>query len=459
MEGVHDAILAACWIIGGLIALSGLDDLCLDLIAHGHRLARRLTVYRRHARATCDSLPVEAERPAAILVPAWREEEVIGAMLRALRKHQRYRKYRVFLGTYANDAATAGVARACDPDGAWLSILRFGVDGPTTKADCLNRLWHAVGDWERDHATRFAFIVLHDAEDIVHPDELRIFNRLTARADMVQLPVQPLVPRRRAFIAGHYLDEFAESHHKDLVVREWLGRGVPSAGVGCAFRADALRALAREAHGGPFSIESLTEDYALSLTLQRQGKRTIFVRLADATGVAVATREYFPDSFAPAVRQKARWLIGIGLQAWAETGWPGSPGARYMLLRDRKAIASALLSAAAYLLALAIGLYAIAAVLMPSAPPLLEPGGPLGRILGVNLFLLANRAGHRLVYVWRLAGPIQGLLSLPRIPLANAINCAAALRALRLYARHRLRGAPLHWDKTPHRLPIRAAAE
>ncbi|RMD87219.1 MAG: hypothetical protein D6807_08285 [Alphaproteobacteria bacterium] len=459
MEGVHDAILAACWIIGGLIALSGLDDLCLDLVAHGYRLARRLTVYRRHARATCGSLPVVPDRAAAILVPAWREEAVIGGTLRALRKNLRYRNYRVFLGTYANDEATARVARACDPASSWLTILRLAVDGPTTKADCLNRLWRAVGDWEDVHAIRFAFIVLHDAEDIVHPDELRIFNHLTARADMVQLPVQPLVPRRRAFIAGHYLDEFAESHQKDLVVREWLGRGVPSAGVGCAFRADALRALASQERGGPFSVASLTEDYALALTLQRQGRRTIFVRLADASGVAAATREYFPDSFAPAVRQKARWLIGIGLQAWNEAGWPGSAGARYMLLRDRKAIASALLSAAAYLLALAIGLYEVAAVLTQSAPPLLEPGGSLGRLLGLNLFLLVNRAGHRLVYVWRLAGPVQGLLALPRIPVANAINCAAALRALRLYTRHRLRGAPLRWDKTPHRLPARAVAE
>jgi len=459
VEGIHATLTAACWLVGGLLALSGLDDLLLDGLAHLHRFARRLTVYRRHPRASCTSLPRLPEQSIAILVPAWREAAVIGTMLRTLRARLRYRNYHVFVGTYANDPATAVAARAADPSGRWLSVIGFDTAGPTTKADCLNRLWRAVAARERRRNGRIDLVVLHDAEDIVHADELRVFNYLGRRADMVQLPVVPLIPRRRAMIAGHYLDEFAESHQKDLVVREWLAGGVPSAGVGCAFRRDALGDMAALHGGRPFSESSLTEDYALALALLRRNRRTIFVRLHDADGVAVATREYFPDDFRAAVRQKARWLTGIVLQSWARDGWTGSLGNRYMLLRDRKAILAALLSAAAYVLALCVTLYAGLALIRPGVPPLVRGGEPLAWLLTANFLLLVNRAGHRMGYVWRLAGPRQALLSLPRIAIANAINCGAALRALRLYIRHRRRGMPLRWDKTAHHLPARIPAE
>ncbi len=459
MEGFHAALTAACWLVGGLIALSGFDDLLFDGLAHLHRLVRRLTVYRRHPRASCTGLPPAREQSIAILVPAWHEAAVIGTMLRTLRMRLRYRNYHVFVGTYANDPATARAARTADPGGRWSRVVTFDVAGPTTKADCLNRLWRALGTWESERNMRCDLVVLHDAEDIVHADELRVFNYLGRRADMVQLPVVPLTPRRWAMIAGHYLDEFAESHQKDLVVREWLAGGVPSAGVGCAFRREALAEMAARNGGRPFSDSSLTEDYALALALLRRHRRTIFVRLRDADGAAVATREYFPDDFRAAIRQKARWLTGIVLQSWARDGWAGSLGGRYMLLRDRKAILAALLSAAAYLLAFCVALYAGLALVRPGVPPLMQAGDPLGWLLTVNFLLLVNRAVHRMGYVWRLAGPLQAFLSLPRIAVANAVNCGAALRALRLYLGHRLRGIPLRWDKTAHRIPARIPAE
>jgi hypothetical protein len=36
-------------------------------------------------------------------------------------------------------------------------------------------------------------VVLHDAEDVVHPLELTLFDQLIDRAGLVQLPVMPLV--------------------------------------------------------------------------------------------------------------------------------------------------------------------------------------------------------------------------------------------------------------------------
>ncbi|MBK5920854.1 hypothetical protein CCR80_07385, partial [Rhodothalassium salexigens] len=107
------AILAGLfWTVAGLIALNGLDDLLTDLGHHGRTLWRRLWVYGRHRRACVARLPTLAERPIAILVPAWSEAEVIGPMLASLRRSVRYRRYRVYLGVYPNDPLTPGAAEA-----------------------------------------------------------------------------------------------------------------------------------------------------------------------------------------------------------------------------------------------------------------------------------------------------------------------------------------------------------
>jgi len=460
-EILHFWLSALVWIVGAGLVLTGLDDAFVDLAAHLRTLRRRLTVYRRSARAAATTLPRIAERPCAVLVPAWRESTVIAQMLQHLRRRFAYGAYTVFLGHYPNDPETARAARAVDPEGAWLRIVTLAHAGPTSKADCLNGLWRALQRQESAQGFRFAFAVLHDAEDLVHRDELTLLNYLSRRADMVQLPVVPLSRGLGDWIAGTYQDEFAESHQKELSLREGLAGGVPSAGVGCALTREALDRLAACNAGAPFAADSLTEDYAAALTLLAQGRRSIFVRLPEtAAGTAapgecaVATREYFPCRLRAAVRQKARWLIGIVLESWHRDGWPGGPGAKYMLLRDRKAIPTAVLGACACLVTGAILAYESArAAGGLSGPPLAPPGSGLAWLLLANALLLSNRLLHRVVYVWRAYGAAHGLLAILRVLPANVINCLAALRALRLYLGHRLTGRALAWDKTEHGFP------
>ena len=64
----------------------------------------------------------------------------------------------------------------------------------------------------------------------------------------------------------------------------------------------------------------------------------------------LCVREFFPDTFRTAYRQRARWTLGIGLQGWKQTGWSGSLANRYLLFRDRKGIVTAFVGIIAYAL-------------------------------------------------------------------------------------------------------------
>ena len=69
-------------------------------------------------------------------------------------------------------------------------------DGPTSKADCLNNVLDAIFQFEERAGIHFEGFILHDSEDVLSPMELRVFNHLVGRKDLIQLPVYPL-PRGR----------------------------------------------------------------------------------------------------------------------------------------------------------------------------------------------------------------------------------------------------------------------
>src|SRR5262245_19022339 len=111
---------------------------------------------------------------------------------------------------------------------------------------------------------------------------------------------------------GIYCDEFAENHTRDMTIRPMLGGFVPSAGVGTAYRREAIDRLASERGNRVFEPEALTEDYVHGLELFRLGCSQAFVPLVCAPGAHfVATREYFPQSWGGALRQRTRWVMGI----------------------------------------------------------------------------------------------------------------------------------------------------
>ena len=130
-----------------------------------------------------------------------------------------YREYVVFVGTYPNDQQTIDEVERMRRRYKRLRRVEVPHDGPTSKADCLNWLILAIFDYEKRHDIEFAGVILHDSEDVLHPMELRFYNYLLPRKDMIQLPVTSLDREWYELVAGVYMDEFAEWHAKDLVVR------------------------------------------------------------------------------------------------------------------------------------------------------------------------------------------------------------------------------------------------
>ncbi|MBC7470442.1 MAG: glycosyltransferase, partial [Ramlibacter sp.] len=268
-------ILAA--IVAIVIFVSSLDDLFIDIWYWGRKLVRHFSLQRRnYSKLTAEELLVRGEQPLAIMVPAWQEHDVIAAMVQNMVEVLNYQNYVVFVGTYVNDPATIEEVERMKK--RYRQVVRVEVPhpGPTSKADCLNFVVAEIFNHEKETGIEFAGVVLHDSEDVLHPMELKFFNYLLPRKDMIQLPVASLEREWYELVAGTYMDEFAESHAKEMVVRESVSGMVPSAGVGTCFSRKALLSLIGATHNKPFNISSLTEDYDVGMRLAGMGMESIF---------------------------------------------------------------------------------------------------------------------------------------------------------------------------------------
>lgn len=432
------------------LLLGALDELCVDAIWAVRRIYRQHNFYRTSPPLLAHQLPLPRDQKLlAVFVPVWAEAEVIGAMLHNCTRSWSGSRchYRIYVGCYPNDLQSAKAVMDAARSNDRIRLVLVGHDGPTTKADCLNRLWHALLADEIASGFKAKAIILHDAEDAVHADELHVFNCLVSKGGAVQLPVIPVRTQYSRWISGHYCDEFAEAHGKNLVVREALGAPLPLAGVGCAIERNLMGRLAQINGGKPFDQNSLTEDYELGIRIGAVGGRTIMARILDDHGRLVGTRACFPDTLSTSVRQKTRWSIGIALAGWDRLGWKGNVAQKWMLLQDRKSIFAAILLIAAYLSIILTGLLAIAdfqGLHRPSAFPKL-----LVWLLWLNFGFLLWRLGVRAAFVAAIYGPNEALLSIPRSFVSNIIAIMAARRAAGTYIRHCF-GAPLFWDKTAH---------
>lgn len=468
-------IVVCLFIAAFVFLIVGIDDFIFDVFYWVRLLLRKLS--RKYPPLSLKTLENKEEKPIAIFIPCWQESNVIGDMLKLAIKNIYYNNYVLFVGLYPNDPESIAAVKELDSLSNKIVTLLAPHDGPTTKADNLNAMYKGMVTYEKRHGFQFEIIVLHDAEDIIHPYSLKIFNHLMPRKQAIQLPVIPLAVPATNWVHWSYNDEFAEMHTKTMFARENINGLVPSAGVGTAIAREALeikRASSKE--GFIFNPISHAEDYSLTLDLLELNIRTIFVQqfvksittrkkwgffgpLVYRTKVErVATRSMFPFHYYSAVKQKARWITGITLDEWR---YPGihkkSWGLLYTFFLDHKALVSHLMSFVGYII---LGYYLVylAGLIFfgHDIIPIFIPADHwLWIILIIDFFLMCNRMLQRAIAVTRVYSFGEGLLAIPRLLVGTIINFHALVRALRIFFNNRgaKRSNEPHkkvWIKTVH---------
>jgi len=127
-----------------------------------------------------------------------------------------------------------------------------------------------------------------------------------------------------------------------------------------------------------------------------------------------------------------------------------------MRMRDRQSVLAALLLLAAYDALLLWTVLFLAS--LAGAPPPPAPSPALALLLSINLGLLVWRLAMRTGFVTRTYGWREGLRSVPRVIVGNAIAMLAARRALMTYLKLRRTGTAA-WDKIAHFFPRELPAE
>jgi adsorption protein B len=368
----------------------------------------------------------------------------------------RYTNYDFFLGTYPNDLPTVKEAQQLEVIFPNVHVAICERPGPTSKADCLNNAFRRMTAFEAEHGVHFDTIVLHDAEDMIHPAALSLINVERNEFHMVQVPVLPLPTPLREITHGVYCDEFAEFQTIDMHARQYSKSFVPSNGVGTGFAREILDQLGAE-RGEIFDAASLTEDYEIGVYIHASKFKQKFAPLTKQDGELVATREYFPRSLRTAIRQRTRWVTGIALQCWERRGWKGDWRTKYWFWRDRKGLVASPLSLLTNLLFL-IGMVDWVVSAAQHRPWMFAINNSGLMVLCVlTMVLQCFRIALRMVCVGRIFG-VPFAMGVPlRTFHGNLINCFASLRALWRYTMARRNGKAHVWLKTEHAYPNRDA--
>ena len=471
----HMLVILAC-----LFAISGVDDLFID-IYFWMRLIGRWRKRKEYKPLTYDKLVAPKEQYIAVLVPCWREAGVIGTMLKHNCYSIDYKNYYFFVGVYPNDPDTIADVESVSDVIKQVKCVIGRSHGPTNKATNLNEVYRYVKEFEKNLSEPFSIYVFHDSEDVIHPLSFKLYNYLIPKKDMIQIPVFPLEVNYFKFTHWLYADEFSENHTKDIIVRESIKAHVPSAGVGTAFSHQALKLLEEQSISKePFSINSLTEDYRTSLALRVNNLKVAFVtqsisrmrwqkRFFWGGGYVkkqfneyIATRAMFPVEYTKAVRQKARWIIGIVFQEWDYSEWPKSWRIRYSLAHDRKSFITHFINGFGYFVFLFWLVYSLTIEFKPDYPSLYERFNQNRWVWWLIILvsvIMVERMIQRMIATRRVYGWIPAILSIPRAFYGNVLNLHALIRAYRIYfttpKESKQATVQPAWDKTDHDFPGR----
>ncbi|MCB0393629.1 MAG: phage adsorption protein NrfB [Bdellovibrionales bacterium] len=437
----------------------GVDDLIVDAIAFFKGLGIRPLPQRRWAQL--NSLP---EKRLAILVAAWKESEVLFPVIDGNIEDISYHNYSIILGVYPNDVDTVREANRLAEKHSNVKVVVNSQSGPTSKGQMLNLMVNEILAHPSKHGGIYDGFLIHDAEDMIHPDSLKLFSWKFDCYDFIQVPIFSLDVPAWNLVAGTYVDEFAESHSKDLLVREALGCPIPSAGVGTGMSRNLVQMALNAQNGNLLIPHCVTEDYLLGLSVKKWGLKSHFASyyiLDDQSHREfVATREFFPKKFWPSVRQRSRWILGIAFQGWEILGWTNNRAENYFLFRDRKALLTNPLNLMGFVLFLTLGSFLVV------APEKVFES--IQRIQGwssfwsislialpiLNLSLILHRVLQRMRFTNRIYGWRISLLAPVRILVGNLIGAISTIKAANQFWQSKRSGTAPKWVKTDHENPF-----
>src|SRR2546428_889516 len=120
-------------IAGVIIAISSIDDLFVDLLYWSSRLMGTSDSKSKELPSVeiLEQLP---ERPIAIMVPCWKEHDVIFSMLSSNSRLVRYEHAHYFVGVYLNDPLTQAEGRKAQGLDKKIHMGLVPHDGPPSQA-------------------------------------------------------------------------------------------------------------------------------------------------------------------------------------------------------------------------------------------------------------------------------------------------------------------------------------
>ena len=374
-----------------------------------------------------DQLDEESLPTYTVLVPLYREANVIRPLLTSLRRlDYPRRKLQIILLCEADDAPTLEALHRANP-GPPFEIVQVPPSCPRTKPKVCN-----IG-LERAHGQ---YLVIYDAEDRPAPDQLKkavvAFRRLPRPVVCLQARLEYRNPNTNV-LTRFFAAEYGTFY--DMLLPSLARRSlpVPLGGTSNHFRTAALHDL------GGWDACNVTEDLDLGMWIARRRWR---VEILDSI-----TWEEANSHLGNWVRQRSRWLKGYmqtyvvhmrsPLRLWRDLG-PGSFLA-FQLLVGATPLTS-LLNPVLWTLTLA---YAItgSSLIQELFPTPVFYLGIVSMVLGNFVFayylvtgcvLLGNHRNAK----WMLAAPLYWLL----------MSVAAWKAAVQVVAR------PHYWEKTRHGL-------
>ena len=137
------ALMIFAYAIALVFLLSGIDDFIIDSIYW-------IWARKKKSMLKVEGLLAKEEKRIAVVVAAWKEEDVIDKMIMNAIKMIDYKEYDIFVGIYPNDEGTKkSILGLEDHYFNKVHIIVNDIDGPTNKGQNLNMIFKGIKKYEK----------------------------------------------------------------------------------------------------------------------------------------------------------------------------------------------------------------------------------------------------------------------------------------------------------------------